>query len=66
MLKKIFSEEYLYSLTEKGQYDDFIHSSTAMFMYVSIIYTFKNKQRWYDIIEDEKVKSLIKQLVKLI
>ena len=65
-MEGFISEEYLYNLTEKGQYDDFIHSSAAMFMYVSIIYTFKNKQRWYDIIEDEKVKSLVKQFVKLI
>ena len=65
-VKKIFSEEYLCNLAEKGQYDDFIHTSAAMFMYVSLIYTFKNKQQWYDIIEDEKVRLLIKQFVKLI
>ena len=65
-VEKIFSEEYLYNLTEKGQYDDFIHTSAAMFMYVTILYTFKNKQQWYDIIEDEKVRLLVKQFVKLI
>jgi len=64
-VNKIFSPDYLASLKENNQYDDFIHSSAAMFMYVSLIYTFKDKQYWYDIIENEKIKSVIKQFVKL-
>ena len=63
---KLFSEEYLQTLTEKGQYEDFIHTSAAMFMYASVIYTFQDKQYWYDIIEDNKVKALVKHFVELI
>lgn len=64
--KQLFSEENLITLVDNGQYEDFIHAFTAMFTYASIIYTFKNKQYWYDIIEDDKVKYIIEQFVRLI